>query len=499
MTEETIRLIFGLKLRQLRIDSGLSLTELATKTGISVSYLNEIEKGKKYPKGTKVATLAEALNTEYDYLVSLQLNKKMAPIGELLQSNILHELPLEMFGIEIPDLLEILSNAPAKLSAFVSTLVEISRTYDMRVEHFYFSALRSYQEMYENYFEELEEAALQFRSHYQLPEHGTLEASQLMDILHKEWGYTVDTVNLSQISKLQHLRTTTVPGPSPVLYLHPSLDNRQQAFACGRELAYNYLKLQERSYTTSWVEVNSFEQVLNNFKASYFSCALLLPREPMVEEIRSWLQEKEWQPAFLLQLMQRYGATPEMLLYRLTNLLPRFFGLRELFFLRFNHPAASDEYFLTKELHLSGLHNPHGSMMNEHYCRRWISLTVFAELEENPQQELLCRAQKSRYIGSENEYLVITLAKANNPQPGRHSSLSIGLRMNETLRRKLRWWNDNNIPARWVNETCERCPAVDCLERAVPPRILQQQNQVNETKYALQELRRKHNNSPGPS
>lgn len=493
MTEETIRLIFGLKLRQLRMDNGISLTDLATKTGISVSYLNEIEKGKKYPKGTKIASLADALNTEYDYLVSLQLNKKMTPIGELLQSNILHELPLEMFGIEIPDLLEILSNAPAKLSAFVSTLVEISRTYDMRVEHFYFSALRSYQEMYENYFEELEEAALQFRKQHQLVENAPLELSNLIDLLQKEWGYTVDTTNLSSLPKLQHLRSVTLPGTSPVLYLHPNLDERQKVFACGREIAYNFLKIKERSYTTTWVQVDSFEQVLNNFKASYFSSALLLPRELMIDEIRSWLQQKQWQPDFLLQLMNRYRATPEMLLHRLTNLLPRFFGLRELFFLRFNHPIGSENYFLTKEMHLSGLHNPHGSMMNEHYCRRWVSLTIFQELEA--ESELLCRVQKSKYIGSENEYLVITLAKANNPQPDLHSSLSIGLRMNEGLRRKVRWWNDDFIPVRWVNETCERCPAVDCGERAVAPRILQLQNQVNETKYALQELKQKHNSN----
>ncbi|EMR03667.1 helix-turn-helix domain-containing protein [Cesiribacter andamanensis] len=492
MTDDTIRLIFGLKMRQLRLDRKISLTDLAARTGISVSYLNEIEKGKKYPKGTKIAALAEALDAEYDYLVSLQLSKKMAPIAELLQSNLLHELPLELFGIEVPDLLEILSNAPSKLSAFVSTLVEISRTYDMRVEHFYFSALRSYQEMHENYFEELEEAAQQFRQAHQLPEGEALAAGDLARLLQDVYGYGLDEQSLANMPKLQHLRTITLPDPrQPMLYLHPALDERQQAFAYGRELAYTYLKLSERSYTTSWVEVDSFEQVLNNFKASYFSCALLMPRQPLLEQLREWLQQREWQPDFLLQLMQGWGATPEMLLHRLTNLLPRFFGLRELFFLRFNHPIGSQHFYLTKEMHLSGLHNPHGSMMNEHYCRRWISLTVFAELDQQPTPSLLCRVQRSKYIGSENEYLVLSLAKAHNPQPDRNSSLSIGLRISEALKRKVRWWNDAAIPVRWVNETCERCPAVDCQERAVPPRILQQQNQVNETKWALQELKQK--------
>ena len=39
-------LIFGLKLKQMRTDKNLSLFGLAKVTGLSKSYLNEIEKGK---------------------------------------------------------------------------------------------------------------------------------------------------------------------------------------------------------------------------------------------------------------------------------------------------------------------------------------------------------------------------------------------------------------------------------------------------------------------
>ncbi|HAI75702.1 MAG TPA: XRE family transcriptional regulator, partial [Microscillaceae bacterium] len=97
--EENIRLIFGLKIRQLRIDQHLSQAEVAQKAGISVSYLNEIEKGKKYPKANKIAALATALQVSYDWLVSLQLNQKLAPLAEIINSDILASLPLEMFGI----------------------------------------------------------------------------------------------------------------------------------------------------------------------------------------------------------------------------------------------------------------------------------------------------------------------------------------------------------------------------------------------------------------
>ena len=50
INESNVKLIFGLKLRQLRQDKKLMLSELSKISGISVSYLTEIEQGKKFPK-----------------------------------------------------------------------------------------------------------------------------------------------------------------------------------------------------------------------------------------------------------------------------------------------------------------------------------------------------------------------------------------------------------------------------------------------------------------
>ena len=58
---QVVRLIFGLKLRELRQERGLSPAELARACDVSVSYLNEIEKGKKYPKADKILSLSKAL------------------------------------------------------------------------------------------------------------------------------------------------------------------------------------------------------------------------------------------------------------------------------------------------------------------------------------------------------------------------------------------------------------------------------------------------------
>ena len=489
MTEENIRLIFGLKLRELRQNNQMSLSDLSQASGISVSYLNEIEKGKKYPKGSKISALAVALDADYDYLVSLQLGKNLAPISELLRSNLLHDLPLGMFGIGVPDLLEMLSNAPTRVSAFINTLFEITRSYNMSVEQFYFSSLRSYQELHNNYFPKLENSVAEFRKSFLTTE--SISTELLISILNKQYNYQVFTSGLEKEPKLKHLRSVCLPGKQPRLILNKNLNTRQQKFALARELAYNHLALNERSYTTSWVEVNSFEQVLNNFKASYFSCALLMPAEEMKIDIQYWLSLPKWNENHLTNLLIKYDVSPETLLYRFTNLLPYFFDINELFFLRFNQPVNGDEYFLTKELHLSGHHNPHTSMLDEHYCRRWVSLTIFDELAETNSAKVICRAQRSQYIGSENEYLVIALAKAGSPEPGRNSSLSIGLKINQRIKEKVNWWQDEALPLRKVNQTCEQCPAVDCQERAAPPIHLKAVNRLEETKWALKNLGQK--------
>lgn len=161
--EDDSRLILGLKLRRLRQAKDYSLAELAKHTGLSVSYLNEIEKGRKYPRAEKIAVLAKALGTTFDKLVSLKLDKHLAPVRELFEGGFLQDVPLDLFGIDRGKLVEIIANAPAKVAAFISSLSRIAANYNMTQEHYYFAALRSYQELNENHFEDLEQEA--FRTH----------------------------------------------------------------------------------------------------------------------------------------------------------------------------------------------------------------------------------------------------------------------------------------------------------------------------------------------
>lgn len=474
------RIIFGLKVKQLRLEKNMSFAELAEKTSMSISYLNEIEKGKKYPKEDKVRILAKAMGVSFTELSSLKLTKKLAPVGELLQSNFLSELPLDLFGIELNKVVEIIANAPLRVGAFISTLVELSRNYALREENFYHGAMRSFQEMHFNYFEEIESAANEFVKTFEIPNQGAVPSALLAKILKERFGYEIVDNGLTPYPELENLKSVFVPNKKKLL-LNKNLDRREKAFQFSKELAFNYLELKVRASTSSLMRVTSFEQVLSHFKAVYFSVAILINREALVEDMKSFFSRSKWNGEAFVDLMKKYEASPEIFYGRLTNLIPRFFGLKKLFFLRINHRPDSDSFQVDKELHLNHHHHPHGTQLYEHYCRRWMSLSLLKDLEQLQQEGkyvgTIVGAQRSHYYGTEDEYLCFTLARSGFPSPNVNVSVTIGLLLDDELKETVRFWNDPSINIREVNNTCERCVIKNCAERVVPATIIKKKEQ----------------------
>jgi transcriptional regulator with XRE-family HTH domain len=489
---DNIKLVFGLKLRQLRLDKGLSLNELSQKSGLSISYINEIEKGKKYPKSDKIISLAAAMDEEYDTLVSLKLSKRLEPISELLSSNILTELPLELFGIDPANLLEILSDAPMKISAFVGTLIEIARNYNMSIEKFYFSALRTYQEMHDNYFEDIEQEAEKFLSEHDIEPDRLLDEIYLSEILKTEFNYTIETINEKANPAFSSVRSLTITNPlGNKLLMNPQLSAVQRAFIYGREIGYLYLNLKNRLHTTALVEAESFEQLLNNFKASYFSSAIIIKRSLLVPAMADFFAQTKWQPERLIQLVHEFNTTPESFCYRLSNVMPKYFGINQIFFSRFNNFVGQNLFDMTKEMHISRKHYPH-TVRDEHYCRRWVALTILndlAEIVQNKEQpRILCKAQKSTYIDSQDQYLVVSFAQQTSPSPNLNVSLSMGIYLDEETKSKIAFLQDPDLPSRDVNQTCERCSVFDCKERIAAPVILQKRHKNEELRKALRRM-----------
>ncbi|WP_158267102.1 XRE family transcriptional regulator [Chitinophaga niastensis] len=487
---ESVRLILGLKLRNLRQQRNLSYQQLSDATKITVSYLHDIENGKKYPKTDKILALGKVLGTDYDYLVSLTGDKKLQPLIDLISSDFINVIPWEHFGIAPASLLELFTNTPDKVTAFISTLVKISRAYHLTRENFYTTALRSYQDIHNNYFEDLEVASRKFREELSITETLPVSVHDLEQALKEKYGILTDRKKMGSISSLGNIRSY-YSAAKKILYINKQFSSGQEAFLLARELAFQFLDITLRPFETIVQQPSSFDQLLNNFRASYFAAALLIPEDYFVEDIKSISGNDKWDPAAWLQLLDKYNVSAEMLLQRLTNILPHHFSIDQLFFLRMSG-SEKEGYEINKELHLSQLHNPHANLVNEHYCRRWLSVRLMQDVQQLPEKKKnkgsLIDVQISHYWQTHNRYLCITLAKPKNKNSHETVSVTLGLLLDSSLMQLMRFVNDENIITRTVHTTCERCSIAGCKERAVPATYIVKKQKEQEVRTALEGL-----------
>lgn len=489
MEEDYIKLIFGLKLKQIRTDKNLSLLGLSKLSGLSKSYLNEIENGKKYPKPDKIAILSEKLDVPYDQMVSLKLDKNLAPIGDILQSKILKEIPLELFGIKESNLIDIVANAPAKVNAFISTIIEIAQNYNFSRESFYLASVRSFQEANNNYFEDLEQSVLKFAKAYHIDLNEIITSQDLEEVLVEEYGYTIEVNELSKYEALGNLRSMFVPKTKTLL-LANEIDEAQRTFIYAKELAYNFLEIKERLFTFPWIKFDTFDQVLNNFYASYFAGALIIPSEKIKTQLNKIFEKDTFDTDLFLNAIEAYNASPESFYQRLTNILPKAYNIQNLFFLRFTHRANSERFYLKKELHLSHQQSPHANETNEHYCRRWVSLKMLKDIS-NSKLEHVFDMQISNYENDGMKYLVWSSATKDPFRENQYRSISVGLLINKQLQRKLNFLNDPKIESKNVGVTCERCAIMDCKVREVAPVFLDKKAKNEKLESIVQALNAK--------
>ena len=484
--------MLGLKLKQLRLEKNLSLTQLAEKSGLSISYLNEIESGKKYPKSDKIAVIAQTLDVSYDKLVSLKLSKQLAPIGDLFESNILEQLPLDHYGIDIRKFVALMSNASIQLSALVATILEMAKSSEMSENNFSRTALRAYKEFNDNYFEELETAVDVFVADNKIDDTPPLQYNRLAKILTEKYFYEIDETTLNTYSELAHFRGFVKNGKTSTLYLNNKISDSQKAFIIAKELAYNHLNYKDRSFSHSNLRLDNFDHLLNNFRASYFATALMMRKEFILNDLREFFAKPKWDDNYLIALLEKYNASPEMLFQRISNLSPKFLGLNKFFFLRFNAKEKNNNYQLSKEVRLNIRRNPGGFQSQEHYCRRWVAVKVLnnliGEQTNESSKNIVSGVLHSKFYNSNDEFLSISVAKRSQFIPEEYYSVTLGFQFDDELKQKIAFWNDENIPFQTVNDTCEMCKIPDCEERTAPPSAIEKIEYTQKVEAILTKL-----------
>lgn len=506
MRTDLVTIIFGMKVRQAREKKGLSLKEFAARCEMSASYITEIEKGRKYPKIDKIMKMAAVLDKDYDDLVSIRLDSSLRHLESTLSAPLLQAFPFDEFGLDIADLVNLLTRAPDKASALLRTILEIGRRYDMKDEHFLRAALRSYQEINDNYFPDLEDAAVAFAAQHNLTV--PLALGDAAAVLQKRYSYDIDMETLADDAVLSGYRSVMVKGRPPRILVNNHLSETQIKFLLLREMGYQSLKLKGRAYTSPPEVVESFEQVFNDFQASYFAGALLMPRAEILADIEAFFGQEVFRPNMLQAMLTKYRVTPEMLLYRFSELVPQHFGIG-IHFLRF-HDAESG-YHLVKQLNMSQLPLPSGIGLNEHYCRRWLTTRLLQELGDAvpvsadmvasngiyAQRDGTIEIEKphigvqmSEYFGSGTRFLCMGFGRPLALSPNVNTSVIVGFRVDADLGSAIHFVDDPDVPVTVINETCERCALTEtqCSMRAAPPHVLRTREARTQRQKAIQAL-----------
>ena len=445
-TEENIRIIFGLKLKKLRSDKKLSLQELSGKSGVSVSYLNEIENGKKYPKPDKINELARALETTYDQLVSLKINKNLTPVVQVLNLKIINDFLFETFGVDKSLLMSMMASAPTRLSALINSVFEIARNYNLQEEHFYFSCLRSYQEMNDNYFDDIETAVENFRSEAGIDHPELLTSDQYAQLLRDKFNYRLEETDFSDFPKLRGFRSVFIKGEQPALLYNNRLTEQQKIFLFGKEIGFAYMKIDKRPMTTSWLKVESFDHVLNNFRSSYFAQALHVNKTLLLVDLEKFFANTSWNPDALVALLEKYNTSPEMLFQRISNLLPKYFGFNELYFIRYSSKEPSKHMKeISKELHLSRNQVDLEYIISEQNYRRWITKNLVRYLDdkhaESHGKNTLVDAVISKNEDGE-DYLTISILRPMPELNNNANSVTVGFVLTDSVKKKISFLND---------------------------------------------------------
>ena len=486
MDREIIKQVFGLKIRQIRDKKKLSLSSLAAMTGLSKSYLNEIERGKKYPKLDKIMLLSNHLDIAYEELVSLKLDKKYGPIGHLIQSQILSKIPFHIFGLKERNIIDLLVNEPLKGSAFVQWVGKMAKNQQINFHDFLMEILRLRREQQHNFFADIEQEVIEFSHLHAINLSVYHFSADFLALLTQKFGYDIHEDGLVGHDDLKNFDSLTVL-PSKKLLLQRQLSEHQRHLIFAQELGYAHLNINERPCTNPALPLDDYTLLSNAFRSTYFASALILPYEKLVNAFRQLFQQETFNALLFDEIVGSFNASPGMFYRRLNQVLPHAFSLKGAFYLHINGGGTDQLFHLEESLFSNDKFLSNALIPNEHLCQRWVAIKVLQDSSKRKVKHEF-DIQISEHPSEGKSYLILSSATKHESKDEMYSSFSMGFLITEQLRQKVRFIEDPKIRRQVVGVTCEQCPIHDCMERRVPATALLQSREKQRIEDAVQAI-----------
>jgi len=450
----------GSKVRKERRSKGLSQSELSKNLGISASYLNLIESGRR--------TITVPLLIKIGNQLAISLKDLTIESNKRLLSDVMEVLSNELFedlDITNHETTEFISNNPNIAKALlalndsyrslrddtqnrlealdVASSVKESKSSRLPVE-----IVSDFLQENKNYFESLEAKAEEIRKKIYFEEGHRTIGHALIQYLLKEHKTKVKVFtpedNEKSVKRYDQNRNT--------LFISEMLNYSSRNF----HLAYQIAFFEGEKSIDEIISKNkiSSEDVVNLSKNSllnYLSSAILMPYDDFLLTAKKFRYDIEL-------LMHHYATSFEQVTHRLTNLQkPRNEGIP------FHFVKTDNAGNVSKRFSLSGIHIPrHGGA-----CPRWNVYSAFS----SPRK---INTQISRMPDGKVYFCIARAFEKGIEKYGAIKSfVSIGLGCDVRYAKDITYSDGIDIENKKLETpigiSCRICPRTDCEQRAFPP------------------------------
>lgn len=450
----------GSKVRKERRSKGLSQSVLSKKLGISASYLNLIESGRR--------TITVPLLIKIGNELSLSLKDLTVENNKRLLSDVMEVLSNELFedlDITNHDTAEFISNNPNIAKALLAlndtyrslrddtqnrleALDVESSVKERKSSRLPVEIVSDFLQENKNYFDVLEKKAESIRQEIYFEEGHRTIGHSLIQHLFKEHSTKVKVVtpeeNEKSVKRYDRNKNT--------LFVSEMLNYSSRNF----HLAYQIAFFEGEEVINKIINKNkiSSQDVIDLLKISllnYLASAILMPYDDFLNATKKFRYDVEL-------LMHHFATSFEQVTHRLTNLQkPNNEGVP------FHFLKTDNAGNVSKRFSLSGIHIPrHGGA-----CPRWNVYSAFSSPGK-------INTQISRMPDGKVYFCIARAFEKGIEKYGAIKSfVSIGLGCDMRYAKELTYADGMDLQNKKLETpigiSCRICPRTDCEQRAFPP------------------------------
>ena len=452
----------GTKVRKERRSKGLSQSELSKNLGISASYLNLIESGRRTITVTLLIKIGNELGISLKDLTTESNKRLLSDVMEVLSNELFEDLDITNHETS-----EFISNNPNIAKALLTLndshkglRDDIQNRLELHDAESVFKEKKSsrlpveivsdFLQENKNYFEKIERKAEDLRDKiglYFSPGIGSTEV-KFTNYLQNQHNTKVKIVPPEEDEKL----IKKYDKDSRVLLLSEMLTYTARNFHLAYQIAFfDGNEIIEKIIHDKKIFSEDVKALLKISLLNYFSAALLMPYNDFLKSAKKYKYDIEI-------LMHHYAASFEQVTHRLTNLQrPGNEGVP------FHFLKTDIAGNISKRFSLSGIHIPRygGS------CPRWNVYIAFL----NPGK---IHPQISKMPDGKVYFCIARAFEKGIAKHGMPKSfVSIGLGCDMQYAKELTYSEGMDLTNKnletAIGVSCKICPRMDCQQRAFPP------------------------------